>query len=217
MYLSQLGLCCRYFLRHLMYQLSSSPCKQCLVCKYWMLLILYLKGSIRIFCFLYLFSSNSCINHPSPHESYHEFTNNNFAFHKSQSKYLGFHRKPAEGESECTEVCSYIKRLKSELKSSHQTLVKVVWPWINDLFSSIDLQCACSHLGFWQFTFNRVRFNHDSQNTFSVHHDSRTKWSIMVSRKQACPLAPSPHSDHGSHRFRALGSLVFFLEHSLEN
>ena len=28
--------------------------------------------------------------------------------------------------------------------------------------------------GFWQFRFHRVHFNPDSQNGFSVHHDSRT-------------------------------------------
>ena len=171
MYLSQLGLCCRYFLRHLTYQPSSSPCKQCLVCKYWMLLILHLKRSIRIFFLLYLFSSNSCINHPSPvtwrvactihcfififpgyfvnqfnedHELNKNFFKQKFCVSRVTKQILGFHRKPAVGGSECTEVCSCIKRLKSEVKSSHQTLVKVIWPWIIELFSSIDLQCMCT-------------------------------------------------------------------------
>ena len=36
--------------------------------------------------------------------------------------------KAAIGGSERTEVRSYIKRLESEIKSSHQILVKVVWP-----------------------------------------------------------------------------------------
>ena len=34
----------------------------------------------------------------------------------------------AVGGSERTEVWSYIKRLEGEAKSSHQMLVKVVWP-----------------------------------------------------------------------------------------
>jgi len=102
--------------------------------------------------------------------SHHEFTNNNFVFHKSQNKYLRFHRKPAVGGSEYTEVCNYIKRLKREVKSSRY--------FLQSIFN------VCVHnLGFWQFTFNRVHFNHDSWNSFSVHHDSRTKWSITVSRK----------------------------------
>ena len=36
--------------------------------------------------------------------------------------------KPAVGGSEHTEVWNYIKRLKSEVNSSRQMLVKIVWP-----------------------------------------------------------------------------------------
>ena len=36
--------------------------------------------------------------------------------------------KPAVGGSKRTEVWSYIWRLKSDVKSSHQMLVKIVWP-----------------------------------------------------------------------------------------
>ena len=36
--------------------------------------------------------------------------------------------KPAVGGSERTEVWNYIKRLKSEVNSSRQMLVKIVWP-----------------------------------------------------------------------------------------
>ena len=35
--------------------------------------------------------------------------------------------KPAVGGSECTEVWSYIKRLRNEVKTNHQVLVTVVW------------------------------------------------------------------------------------------
>ena len=41
---------------------------------------------------------------------------------------INFLGKPAIGGSERIEVWSYIKRLKSEVKSSYQMLVKVVWP-----------------------------------------------------------------------------------------
>ena len=41
---------------------------------------------------------------------------------------INFLRKPAIGGSERTEVWSYIKRLESEVKLSHQMLVKVFWP-----------------------------------------------------------------------------------------
>ena len=52
--------------------------------------------------------------------SRHEFTNNSFAFHELlRNKYLRFHGKPAVGGFERTGVCSYIKGLKSEVKSSH--------------------------------------------------------------------------------------------------
>ena len=46
-------------------------------------------------------------------------------------------------------------RLKSEVKSTHQMLIKVIYR------------------GFWQFTFHGVHFDYDAQNSFSVH-DSRT-------------------------------------------
>jgi len=45
--------------------------------------------------------------------------------------------KPAVGESERTEVWSYIKGLKSEVKLR-------AFGQINDLISSIDLQCTCT-------------------------------------------------------------------------
>ena len=93
--------------------------------------------------------------------------------------------KPAVAGSEHTEVWSYIKRLKSEVKSSHQMLVKVVWPKKPDLFSSIDLQCMCRQwrtfgsLCFTECTsikihrtvFSKSRFT-DTKNGWSQHHEN---------------------------------------------
>ena len=41
-------------------------------------------------------------------------------------------------------------------------------------FLQLIFNVRVHNLGFWQFTFHGVHFNHDSQNSFSVHHDSRT-------------------------------------------
>ena len=70
--------------------------------------------------------------------SRHKCTNDNFAFHESLlilamclgDLYTAINSpgKPAVNESEHTEVWSDIKRLKSEVQSSHQMPVKAVWP-----------------------------------------------------------------------------------------
>ena len=67
------------------------------------------------------------------------------------------------------ETCGW--GLKSKVKSSHQLLVQVVWP---NFFNWSSMYVQVHNWGFWQFTFHRVHFNHDSQNSFSVHHNSWT-------------------------------------------
>ena len=41
-------------------------------------------------------------------------------------------------------------------------------------FLQLILNVRVQNRGFWEFTFHGVHFNHDSQNSFSVHHDSWT-------------------------------------------
>ena len=48
-------------------------------------------------------------------------------------------------------------------------LVKVVWPFLQLIFN-----VHAYNRGFWQFRFHGDHFNHDSQNSFSVHYDSKT-------------------------------------------
>ena len=70
--------------------------------------------------------------------------------------------KPAVGRTECTEVWSYIKRLKSELKSilcPNKQFIFFNW-------SSMDMYTIKD--------FGSSHFNHDSQNSFSVYQDSQT-------------------------------------------
>ena len=49
--------------------------------------------------------------------------------------------------------------------------------------------------GFWRFRFLGVRFNHDSHNSFSVHHESRTPKMVdqVVPKKTFSPPPPPPH------------------------
>ena len=63
---------------------------------------------------------------------------------------------------------------------------------INDLFSSIDLQCTCTQTRIFAVqAFHGDHFNHNSQNSFSVHHNSRTpKMVDHVVTKISLPFPP---------------------------
>ena len=96
---------------------------------------------------------------------------------------INYPGKPAVNGSEHTEVWSYIKRLKSEVKSSHQMLVKVVWPKNRFIFY---LQCMCTQWGilavyvsrnalqsrFTEHFFSKSWFT-DTKNGRSQHHENK--------------------------------------------
>ena len=130
--------------------------------------------------------------------------NNNFAFHESLlilAMCLGdlcvainSPGKPAIHGSEHTDVWSYIKRLKSEVQSSHQMPDKVVWPKKTDLFSSIDLPCMWTQwrilavyvsLSALQSIFTEQFF---SKSWFT---DTKNGWSQHHKNKLAPPPTPS--------------------------
>lgn len=75
------------------------------------------------------------------------------------------------GGSDHTEVCSYIKIVKSEVKSSHHSgrLAKLTIYFLQLIFN-----VRVHNRGFWQLRFDRDHFNDDSENSFSVNHDSTT-------------------------------------------
>ena len=94
--------------------------------------------------------------------------------------------KPAVGGSKRTEVRSYIKIPKSEVKSSHQMLFKVVWP--NEqfiFFNIIDLQCTCIQLRILAVYISRSALSIVIHRTvfqqITIH--GHQKWLIMVSQK----------------------------------
>ena len=62
-------------------------------------------------------------------------------------------------------------RKTRKVKSSHMLLRG---GQVNDLFSSTDFNVRVYKGGFWPFRFYGVHFTHDSQNSFSAHHDSPT-------------------------------------------
>ena len=106
-----------------------------------------------------------------------------------------FPGKPAVGGSDRTDVWIYIERLESEVKSSHQMVVKAVWLNYMIFFCSIDLQCPRRNIrGLWQFRFHKVHFNRwfteefPSTSHISIHGHKR--WLITASRQQACPNPP---------------------------
>ena len=74
--------------------------------------------------------------------------------------------KPAVGRTECSEVWSYIKRLKSELKS----ILRPNKQFIFFNWSSMDMYTIKD--------FGSSRFNHNSQNRFSVYQDSQTTKTV---------------------------------------
>ena len=96
--------------------------------------------------------------------------------------------KPAVGGSDRTDVWIYIERLESEVKSSHQMVVKAVWLNYMIFFCSIDLQCPRRNIrGLWQFRFHKVHFNRwfteefPSTSHISIHGHKR--WLITASRQ----------------------------------
>ena len=100
--------------------------------------------------------------------------------------------KPAVGEFERPEVWSYIKRLKSEVKSSHQMLVKVVWPNQQFIYF-LDLQCTCTqsrilavHVS-WSALQSRLTEQFFSTSRFTDTKNGR-------SRRHEYKLAPPPPS-----------------------
>ena len=99
---------------------------------------------------------------------------------------------PKEASCRWTEVCSYMKWLKSEVKSNHQVLVRVNWPnksiiilfnvfyWssmyvftIDDFGSSPFTECT-------SITIHRTAFQH-----ITIHRHQ--KWLITASQKLVCP------------------------------
>ena len=76
------------------------------------------------------------------------------------------------GGSDHTEVCSYIKIVKSEVKSSQHSgrLAKLTIYFLQLIFN-----VRVHNPGFWQFTFHGVQFNHDSQNNFDTSRFTDTK------------------------------------------
>ena len=63
-------------------------------------------------------------------------------------------------------------RKTRKVKSSHLLLRSL--GQVNDLFSSTGLTVCVYIGGFWLLRFYGVHFTHDSQNSFSAHHDSPT-------------------------------------------
>ena len=63
-------------------------------------------------------------------------------------------------------------RKTRKVKSSHLLLRSL--GQVNDLFSSTGLTVCVYIGGFWPLRFYGVHFTHDSQNSFSAHHDSPT-------------------------------------------
>ena len=65
-----------------------------------------------------------------------------------------------------------------KVKSSHMLLRSL--GQVNDLFSSTGLTVCVYIGGFWLLRFYGVHFTHDSQNSFSAHHDSPTANMVMA-------------------------------------
>ena len=110
--------------------------------------------------------------------------------------------KPAVGGSDRTEVWIYIKRLESEVKSSHQMVVKTVWPNYIYFFRLIFKVQVETFEDFGSSGFTECTSIADSQNSFPVHHTSRftdpkNGWSRRHDNKLCSRPPPLPPLDLG--------------------
>ena len=92
--------------------------------------------------------------------------------------------KPAVGRSEHNEVLSYINRLKSEVFSSHQMLVKIVYPdfWFLFFNSSSMYMYSIEDFGSSCFTECIAIMIHRTVFQCIMIHGHQ-KWSITASQK----------------------------------
>ena len=77
-----------------------------------------------------------------------------------------------------------LSTLKCEVTSNR--LAKLMTYFLRLIFS-----VPVNNREFWQFRFHGVHFNHNSQNSFSVHHDSKTPCKNDRARRDENKLAPS--------------------------
>ena len=115
-----------------------------------------------------------------------------FSGHKQRCSFVAFPLPSPSSDLKVpfNEAWSYIKRLESEVKSSQQMSVKVVLGKLTSYFLRLIFNVRVNNRRFWQFRFHGVHFNHDSQNSFSVHHYSRTS-KIVDHGITKISLAPS--------------------------